>query len=114
LFVSPFSGVVYDVVGTRRLFLIMPGIETPSVGLVAVSMLFVSVAGIIDVATVANPAGGGGTAGDGQHSARVGPDDGPGGPLRSSSSPSLGLARGSQCCLVGPQPWEDPAERLEA
>jgi len=58
LVVSPFGGFVTDRIGRRRLFLIMLGVEALSIGLVATSMLFTSVDGIIAAAAIANLAGG--------------------------------------------------------
>ncbi len=58
LIISPFGGLVTDRIGRRRLFLTMLGVEALSIGLVGVSMLYASVAGIIISAALANLAGG--------------------------------------------------------
>jgi MFS family permease len=58
LLASPFGGMVADRVGRRRVFLLTLGIEAACVALVATSMLFVFVPGIIAAAAMANLAGG--------------------------------------------------------
>ncbi len=58
LLISPFGGMVSDRVGRRSLFLVTLGIEAISVALVATSMMFVFVPGIIAAAAMANVAGG--------------------------------------------------------
>ena len=58
LVVSPFGGLVTDRVGRRRLFLAMLAVEAMSIGVVAASMGYGSVAGIIVAAAAANLAGG--------------------------------------------------------
>jgi MFS family permease len=58
LLVSPFGGMVADRVGRRSVFLLTLGIEAACVALVAASMLFVFLPGIIAAAAVANVAGG--------------------------------------------------------
>jgi MFS family permease len=58
LLASPFGGLVTDRVGRRKLFLLMLGVEAASMALVATSMKFVFVPGIIAAAALANLAGG--------------------------------------------------------
>ena len=58
LLISPFGGMVADRIGRRSIFLLTLGIEAVCVALVAVSMMLVSVSGIIAAAAVANVAGG--------------------------------------------------------
>ena len=58
LLVSPFGGMVADRIGRRSVFLLTLGVEAACVALVAASMLFVFVPGIIAAATVAYVAGG--------------------------------------------------------
>lgn len=58
LVVSPFGGLVTDRLGRRRLFMAMLGVEALSIGVVAVFMIYHSVAGIIFAAALANLAGG--------------------------------------------------------
>lgn len=58
LAVSPFGGLATDRLGRRRLFLAMLAVEALSIGAVAASMNYGSVAGIIIAAAGANLAGG--------------------------------------------------------
>lgn len=58
LLVSPFGGLVTDRLGRRRLFLAMLVVEALSIGVVAASMSYGFVSGIIVAAAVANLAGG--------------------------------------------------------
>ena len=57
LLVSPFGGMVADRIGRRSVFLLSLGVEASCVALVAASMLFKFVPGIIAAAAVANVAG---------------------------------------------------------
>jgi len=58
LLASPFGGMVADRIGRRSVFLLTLGVEAACVALVAASMLFVFVPGIIAAAAMANVAGG--------------------------------------------------------
>ena len=57
LLVSPFGGMVADRIGRRSVFLLSLGVEASCVALVATSMLFKFVPGVIAAAAVANVAG---------------------------------------------------------
>ncbi len=57
LLFSPFGGMVADRIGRRRVFLLTLGVEAVCVAIVAASMSFVFVPGIVVAAAVANVAG---------------------------------------------------------